>query len=193
MRRAAPFLLVLSLITCVGAMIMGARSLFIYDGLRITRPRHVVSIASFDGRFLLVFTTLRGERPASFYTSIPSGFYKLDRSVAHKALAFDVFNAAKHHEVGDFGYMSIPYPGMQKTRIFVPWWSIALLTSIAPLRRAFALRAERKRRRARLCHKCGYDLRATPDADGPLLSLCPECGAQRKSISAIATVYPIAH
>jgi len=52
----------------------------------------------------------------------------------------------------------------------VPHWSIALLTAILPaltLRRTWL---RRRRSRAGLCHRCGYDLRASPDR-------CPECGA----------------
>lgn len=38
--------------------------------------------------------------------------------------------------------------------------------------------ARRRKRRAQrnLCPNCGYDIRATPEADGPLLERCPECG-----------------
>lgn len=34
----------------------------------------------------------------------------------------------------------------------------------------------RKRRRGGRCPYCNYDVRATPDAAGPSLSTCPECG-----------------
>jgi hypothetical protein len=37
-------------------------------------------------------------------------------------------------------------------------------------------RQNRRRWRAGLCSGCGYDLRASPDADGPTLAVCPECG-----------------
>jgi hypothetical protein len=33
----------------------------------------------------------------------------------------------------------------------------------------------------RFCRKCGYDLRATPDASGPLFDKCPECGVPVQS------------
>ena len=43
-----------------------------------------------------------------------------------------------------------------------------------------ALRTEResaRRARLNLCLRCGYDLQATPQEGGALLSRCPECGA----------------
>ena len=45
------------------------------------------------------------------------------------------------------------------------WW-LALLTAALPTWRLFA---RRRHRRAGVCRRCGYDMRATPE-------LCPECG-----------------
>lgn len=66
--------------------------------------------------------------------------------------------------------------------ISLPLYLLALLTGAWPLASA-ALLVRRRRRRARrpgsatCCRRCGYDLRSTPDASGPLLATCPECGA----------------
>lgn len=38
----------------------------------------------------------------------------------------------------------------------------------------------RRRRPRHVCRGCGYDLRATADADGPLVERCPECGRERR-------------
>jgi hypothetical protein len=51
----------------------------------------------------------------------------------------------------------------------VPWWSLALLTATAPAATAVSIFRRRRRKRAGLCPRCGYDLRATPGR-------CPECG-----------------
>jgi hypothetical protein len=58
---------------------------------------------------------------------------------------------------------------LDRLRIGLPNWLIALVTAILP---AWAALRYFRRRRVRTighCTKCGYDLRATPDR-------CPECG-----------------
>jgi hypothetical protein len=50
----------------------------------------------------------------------------------------------------------------------IPYAAIVLLTAACAV--LASRRALRKQHRPGRCHRCGYDLRATPDR-------CPECGA----------------
>jgi hypothetical protein len=62
-------------------------------------------------------------------------------------------------------------------QVMVPYWLLVVLFAALPL---WWLRANIRamhRRQENLCPNCGYDLRATPQAGGPLLDRCPECGA----------------
>ena len=52
---------------------------------------------------------------------------------------------------------------------YVPYWTVLLLTLVAPGIRFLRARRSARRRRLGLCPACGYDLRAT-------LGRCPECG-----------------
>jgi hypothetical protein len=70
----------------------------------------------------------------------------------------------------------------------LPCWLLALLTGAWPLASA-ALFVRRRRRARRLswanrCRGCGYVLRSPPDASGPPLATCPECGAASGTIVA---------
>jgi hypothetical protein len=53
----------------------------------------------------------------------------------------------------------------------VPFWSICVLTAVAPAVWLGRQAKVRSRRVTGLCARCGYDLRATPHR-------CPECGAK---------------
>jgi hypothetical protein len=62
----------------------------------------------------------------------------------------------------------------------------ASICAVGPL--AWLIARGRRRRAGRLgranrCRQCGYDLRSTPDASGPPLSTCPECGAASGTIA----------
>ena len=58
-----------------------------------------------------------------------------------------------------------------------PAWAVCLVLALLPAGWVVRWRRGRLRRRAGLCLKCGYDLRATPER-------CPECGmvSQRAAI-----------
>ena len=61
----------------------------------------------------------------------------------------------------------------------LPFWFLAAVLAVPP---AIVVRGELRRRRRRVpgkCHRCGYDLRATPER-------CPECGATPVSASTSA-------
>ncbi len=62
--------------------------------------------------------------------------------------------------------------------IFFPDWFLCLLFALAPVRWLILKRREIRDRPRHLCKTCGYDLRATPELNGPLLERCPECGAE---------------
>jgi len=69
--------------------------------------------------------------------------------------------------------------------VALPYWFICLLAAPLPVR--WAIRHHRQRRALRVnpnaCRNCGYDLRATPDASGAKLTICPECGTASSVIS----------
>lgn len=82
-------------------------------------------------------------------------------------------------EVAGLRYAAIPR--IQTRVLWIPHWLLALAAGAWPAVSA-ALFVRRRRRLRRLalvgrCHRCGYDLRATPDPAGPRLPACPECGA----------------
>lgn len=61
--------------------------------------------------------------------------------------------------------------------LWLPTVILALYPAVLILKKAREIDRRRQARRNRcLCPGCGYDIRATPDAAGPLWDRCPECG-----------------
>ncbi len=61
--------------------------------------------------------------------------------------------------------------------VAVPYWALLLLAALAPALWVRSWLKVRRREVSGLCPRCGYDLRAAPEAIGALLPRCPECGA----------------
>jgi hypothetical protein len=77
------------------------------------------------------------------------------------------------------GGLPATVPGLERYAgvlhaLAVPHWFAAALAGAAPLAWLRRWVAARRRPRAGLCVRCGYDLRATPDG-------CPECGSGREA------------
>jgi hypothetical protein len=74
-----------------------------------------------------------------------------------------------------------------RRELTLPCWLLALVAGAWPATSAAVL-ARRRRRVRRLardgrCRRCGYDLRATPEAAGAggrLMAVCPECGDETR-------------
>lgn len=81
--------------------------------------------------------------------------------------------------VTDFRPLSDPpIPNGYRVGIHIPFWLVVAGLAILP---AVRLRRTLQARRARRpgpgqCRRCGYDVRATPEAGGTRLRRCPECG-----------------
>jgi hypothetical protein len=76
-----------------------------------------------------------------------------------------------YHSYAGFAHLRREYSKYAPTTvIYIPFWALALLFSIAPAIRLRTLLRHSRRALKGQCQCCGYDLRATPDR-------CPECGA----------------
>jgi hypothetical protein len=68
-----------------------------------------------------------------------------------------------------FAHERVAREGWWGRTIALPYWPLAALLAIVPLRRVARWRRLRRRRRLSLCLNCGFDLRFSP-------ARCPECG-----------------
>ena len=79
---------------------------------------------------------------------------------------------ATYLALGIFSAAAIAVPALAKLMLLY-------LLGTAGWRAGRLLWTRRSNARMGRCRVCGYDLRATPDPEGPLLDRCPECGTHR--------------
>ena len=70
-----------------------------------------------------------------------------------------------------FGVANTAGAGMTWRFLWFPAWLPSAMLAVTPSIHMLLHRRHRRRRAARLCSRCGYDLRATPER-------CPECGTK---------------
>ena len=148
--RLLNLLTILSLLLCVAAVVLWARSYFVQDMLYVPVGRRTAVIQSASGQlFTLVVRQPIGARWLRQPGKPPEGDSRIGALVRVR---------------WDFGSRS------QSHYLILPHWPVAALAALPLVARVVIRRWRRGRLRFGLCPRCGYDLRATPGR-------CPECGA----------------
>ncbi len=168
-RNIVGALTALSLVLCLGSMLMWVRSYWVQDSVRWNnRQGKETTIGSSRGKLGIgSFTALTAENKSA---SRP--FYKRDKP---SDLDWSTIRAAQVNRTFPGGrYLSRKEKGFEGRGLLLSFPLIVALTGLAPgiLAGVHARRRMIHGRRVRLsrCADCGYDLRATPER-------CPECGA----------------
>ncbi len=177
MRRVRRYILnaltVLSLLLCVATAALWVRSYRVLDSYQSFRPA--------DGR-LIALALLRGglqiahgdgfprDHPLANagWESIEMGDFMLGPPDKNWQLLFGGVTSIDQRLLG-FRYLSGYLLAGRFWSIQIPLWSICTLLLLSPMLRMRSSCQKWQRREHRLCLRCGYDLRATPDR-------CPECG-----------------
>ena len=171
------FLAALSLLLGIGLGCLWERSMRVDDPLVYTRSSdHHVSLGTPPGRFCLVvhipWGSPRIDDVRLYYRSRhlepPDIRYYMATMQADSWLGFYLHHEDSPHQTGRLHIIVV----------LIPLWFPIVLTLIAPLCWLRRWRRQARRVRLGLCLHCGYDLRSTPDATGPRVARCPECGRE---------------
>lgn len=167
----------MSLLLCIGAGALWARSYWINDSFEWMSHYRQRFIACNGGRLLLQINhgpSGRNEsEPVTHYAYVmkPRDVHDLGRPWRFAGFWIENLSFAP----SDSHSAWLPY-----TDIVVPLYAAVIIFSVMP--GIWLFKTIRRRKRGRLahrCEKCGYDLRATPER-------CPECGQRTARANTVA-------
>lgn len=157
---------VLPLALLLTTVVLWVRSNFVSDSLLWQSENRCIWLVNMNGRLRLQHASPADEWCRQAFLESPKGFRyergepaaELDR-VPGSRIQFDFA-----------GFLLVTGERWQENLFcaLIPHWFICAMLGLLPLLQTKALFS--KRARGDQCHRCGYDLRATPDR-------CPECGA----------------
>jgi hypothetical protein len=166
-----------SLVLCVLATALWARSFYVSEDVSVRHPTFGASAHSGKGGIRIGYNTLtypseESRQLAYKYRGEPFKYTRFSEGISRYPLFKN--NRTFLHALGiglDVGMAVIPGNIRSEYRfITLPYWAVVVMLAMAPIWQL--VRALRRRRRPSPghCPSCGYDLRATPER-------CPECGA----------------
>ena len=177
---------VVSLILCLGSVLLWGRSRYQGDLLRLIRDTYVDPMADWRDVYRYSsgnggFTIERHCRLWRYKDAAHAGESRnqIPRSFSGYELIWNEWPQDYGGELCrsptflGFAWEPLTRPGANG-RLTIPWAMVVATFAILPavsLRRLIHARRATRRRRLGHCPACGYDLRATP-------SRCPECGTQ---------------
>ncbi len=118
----------------------------------------------------------------------PVGWHYWREGMFVRYPAFQWWSAGYYHNQHPLSFGVTPGGTVQASVIgevrllYVPFWEMVMLMAVLPGLWLFGTRRRRRKMWAlsRRCPHCGYDLRATPEPNGPLLAAARSAGRQRQ-------------
>jgi hypothetical protein len=151
----------------------------LYSWARSYLPRHL-TIEADAGRVFLVFWEGGNSQTPQFD---PGERYGPRPGRIWQSLRGSATRVTPDWEVMGFGTVGGRRQNHTVRLVAIPCWFLALLTAGGSVACGVFAWRQRRRLRSGQCVSCGYDLRATPEAGGELVSRCPECGTDARAVT----------
>ena len=157
-RRLLNLLTAGSLLALVATVPLWVRSHHSLDTVGVVRLGQSVSIESDAGRISLIYDRFK----------LPVGPPRWEFR-RYPSVIWDASLIPPRFSILGAEWRTVTWPNSRLQALTVPYWTIVVTATVAPLLSVRRIVHLRSRRSGARCAECGYDLRATPDKG-------PECG-----------------